>query len=437
MSASGYALPPFIIFEKSFPSGPYARLRQRNSISRHRDIELCRKWIDKLFVPSTQHIKKPILLILDGHGTHMDIDMIDFLAQHDIHLYCLPPHTTNILQPLDVAIFKPLKAYFSKLTDFVTLASLGERDKVRICKKNFTAIFNQAYTEKMNVALIQKDFRKCDIYPFNPDAIDKKRLMPSDSYNASVSSVAKNVTLGVDHNIENDIDMNVTGCSRHPTLPGASNSVMTAISPSLNHIPHSSMPQATKSKNTLLSVIPASLVDSLIIPKTSEKKERNIRVVSKAHVLTSGEHRKLFREKVEKMRSEEEAKAKRKEERERKQAEKARVAENKKETREASKKRRTKRKKMPIVEESETEEEDSVVEETEEEIIESSSESSDDSTFNVKTLPEDLKKRDENIDWILCDICGYWFHDVCIGASVKELKEDQIFFVRNVNNMLW
>ena len=74
--------------------------------------------------------------------------------------------------------------------------------------------------------------------------------MPSDFYNASVSSVVKDVTLGADHNIKNDIVMNMKpGCSSHPTLPGASNSVMTAISPSLNHIPHSSMPQATKSKN--------------------------------------------------------------------------------------------------------------------------------------------------------------------------------------------
>ena len=115
--------------------------------------------IGKLFVPSTQHIKKPILLILAGHGSLMDIAMIDFLVQHDIHLYCLPPHTTYILQPLDVASFKPLKAYFSKLTDFVTLASLGERDKVTICKKDFTAIFNQAYTAKMNLSIQRRCHR--------------------------------------------------------------------------------------------------------------------------------------------------------------------------------------------------------------------------------------------------------------------------------------
>ena len=57
----------------------------------------------------------------------MNIDMIDLLVENDIHLYCLPPHTTNKFQPCDVAIFRPLKAYFSWLTDMVKLASLRQQ----------------------------------------------------------------------------------------------------------------------------------------------------------------------------------------------------------------------------------------------------------------------------------------------------------------------
>lgn len=67
--------------------------------------EFFMKWVDKLFIPQTAHIPKPILLILDGHGPHVDIDMVDLLVKNDVHLFCLPPRTTNILQPLDVAIF--------------------------------------------------------------------------------------------------------------------------------------------------------------------------------------------------------------------------------------------------------------------------------------------------------------------------------------------
>lgn len=32
----------------------------------------------------------------------------------DIVFFCLPPHTTHALQPLDVAVFKSLKGHFSK-----------------------------------------------------------------------------------------------------------------------------------------------------------------------------------------------------------------------------------------------------------------------------------------------------------------------------------
>ena len=68
------------------------------------DSKLFFKWIDKLFV-----LEPAICLvhiILDGHGSHLDINMIHLLVENSIHLFCLPPHTTNILQPLDVAIFR-------------------------------------------------------------------------------------------------------------------------------------------------------------------------------------------------------------------------------------------------------------------------------------------------------------------------------------------
>ena len=85
------------------------------------ESELLHNWVTKLFVPHTKHIPSPILLILDDHASHLDIEMIDKLIENDIHLFGLPPHTTDILPPLDVAIFRLFKVYFSKVTDMVTL----------------------------------------------------------------------------------------------------------------------------------------------------------------------------------------------------------------------------------------------------------------------------------------------------------------------------
>ena len=45
-----------------------------------------------------------ILLIVDGHGSHVSLEFIDFCIKNQIVALCLSPHTTHILQPLNVGI---------------------------------------------------------------------------------------------------------------------------------------------------------------------------------------------------------------------------------------------------------------------------------------------------------------------------------------------
>ena len=54
------------------------------------------------------------IVIQDGHASHMTIKLIELARANDIHILCLPAHTTYILQPLDVGVFKTFKANFSK-----------------------------------------------------------------------------------------------------------------------------------------------------------------------------------------------------------------------------------------------------------------------------------------------------------------------------------
>ena len=49
---------------------------------------------------------KPVLLVLDGHGSHITIDVIEYARENKIHMLCLPSHTSHVLQPLDVGVFK-------------------------------------------------------------------------------------------------------------------------------------------------------------------------------------------------------------------------------------------------------------------------------------------------------------------------------------------
>ena len=52
---------------------------------------------------------RPVILIQDGHGSHVSIELIELARKNDVHLLCLPAHCTHILQPLDVGVFKSFK----------------------------------------------------------------------------------------------------------------------------------------------------------------------------------------------------------------------------------------------------------------------------------------------------------------------------------------
>jgi hypothetical protein len=58
------------------------------------------------------------LLILDGHNSHISLDVVHEAKSVGLDLVTLPSHTSHALQPLDVCVFKPFKQYFREYRDF-------------------------------------------------------------------------------------------------------------------------------------------------------------------------------------------------------------------------------------------------------------------------------------------------------------------------------
>ena len=76
------------------------------------DDFLCKQWLQKTFIPQVTEqntLEKPILLIDDGHSSHDTLDVIALSWEHNVLLYCLPPHTMHKFQPLDVGVFGPFQ----------------------------------------------------------------------------------------------------------------------------------------------------------------------------------------------------------------------------------------------------------------------------------------------------------------------------------------
>lgn len=121
-------------------------------------------WVEK------NNIQKPIPLLVDGHKSHMSLVLSSMCEELKIILYALPPNTTHMLQPADVSDFAPLKADWRK----VVRVFLSKLENVNFCvtKTNVCQRFKEIIENPHMKTYIINGFRKCGLFPFDPDAVD-------------------------------------------------------------------------------------------------------------------------------------------------------------------------------------------------------------------------------------------------------------------------
>lgn len=113
VSASGWYLPPFIVYKglhlyQSWTQGGPPGTCYATTKSGWMEDTVFESWF-KHFIKSVEHIEKPVLLIYDGHGSHLTYGTVKSAMANNIIILCLPPNTSHALQPLDVGVFRPLK----------------------------------------------------------------------------------------------------------------------------------------------------------------------------------------------------------------------------------------------------------------------------------------------------------------------------------------
>jgi len=103
------------------------------------NTQLFYKWHEEHFIKCTATIR-PLVLLIDGHSSHLDIDTSKLCKDNNILLYCLSPHSSHITQPLYVGFYGPLKASWRKAVAKYAL------DNVRksVMKYTFAEMFKEA-----------------------------------------------------------------------------------------------------------------------------------------------------------------------------------------------------------------------------------------------------------------------------------------------------
>ena len=93
------------------------------------------------------------MLFVDGHKSHLTLELIDLACKKDVILFCLPSHITHTLQPLDVAVFKSFKDQF------------------------FKSVYVRYHFPSR---ILKVELSKAGIHPFNLNAVDPAKMKPSE-----------------------------------------------------------------------------------------------------------------------------------------------------------------------------------------------------------------------------------------------------------------
>ena len=119
-SAAGEYLSPLILFKSKYlceswttlgPAGTTYAVSESGWVSDN----VFENWFSTSYVHFASGKRKPVVLTIDGHGSHITYRTIVTVMEENIIIVCLPPNTSHALQPLDVAVFKPFKEQWRRI----------------------------------------------------------------------------------------------------------------------------------------------------------------------------------------------------------------------------------------------------------------------------------------------------------------------------------
>ena len=133
-----------------------------------------------------------MVLIGDNLGFHFSPKVIDACVQNDIIFICLPPNTTHLCQPLDVAGFRCAKIEWKDILDTWTRES---RRKDNLPKDAFPSMLRKLM-QRLKPANLIAGFKATGICLLNSNEV-LKRLPDENSNNSFNESVFNDSVLKV------------------------------------------------------------------------------------------------------------------------------------------------------------------------------------------------------------------------------------------------
>lgn len=133
------------------------------------------EYIANAFLPFVKNhgIALPIVVFLDGHVSHLSLELSEFCSANGIILVALHPNATNICQPLDVAVFGPMKKKWKNICRQWRV----EHDGHEITKENVPSALDRLISDRNMKNNVISGFRATGIFPFKAENVDYSKLI--------------------------------------------------------------------------------------------------------------------------------------------------------------------------------------------------------------------------------------------------------------------
>ena len=125
-------------------------------------------WLKTVFDRYTKDrtIGRYRLLILDGHNSHATPEFDQYCIDQSIIVLCMPPHSSHLLQPLDVGCFSVLKQSYGRYIERLINRGVNHIDKLE-----FLPLYQQARSEALHEKNIRNSFAATGLVPYEPDRV--------------------------------------------------------------------------------------------------------------------------------------------------------------------------------------------------------------------------------------------------------------------------
>jgi len=153
INACGNSIPPFMIFPrvhfksvmlKGAPPGTYGAATTSGWMTATTFVT----YLEHFLKHAKCSPQQPVLLLIDNHDSHISLQSLDLCKRSGVVLVSFPPHCSHRLQPLDVAVYGPLKQYYSQAANGWMNSNPGKPMSIHDVAEVFGVAYPLAFTPK-------------------------------------------------------------------------------------------------------------------------------------------------------------------------------------------------------------------------------------------------------------------------------------------------